>query len=208
MGRLITPSILNAAEFANSAGGDWKEKGISGLKDQLSRVYREDMPHYVTRGIEFENEVYRCAELPDGAIKASSEFLEIVELVRGGRFQQKAKFDLTVDGIRYTAYGKLDVLLPGKIIDIKVTGKYQPPWKYLNTAQHLIYSLATGINDFEYRVVVMNQDDNITEHYGIEWTSPGRDDTLAALTNHIQGFVKIIDSFGFTELYNQKFCLY
>ncbi len=208
MGKLITPSILGAVDFAKNAHGDWKQKGYDGLVRQLSRVYDKEMPAPIKRGIDFENKVYQCARRKEETWLASKDFTEIVSLVRGGRFQEKAKRNMTVDGIEYTYYGKLDVLMPGKIIDIKTTGKYQPPQKYLSTAQHLIYSWATYIPDFTYLVVVMNEQNQIEEYYLIDWTSPGEDEVGDQLARITRQFRKDLEDMELTELYLEKFCLF
>ena len=208
MGKLITPSILSAMDFAKNARGKWAESGKASLIKQLSRIYDKEMPAPVRRGIDFENRVYQCARKSPETWSASKEFSQIVDRVRGGEFQAKAKRDLEVDGVSYTCYGKLDVLLPDEIVDIKTTNKYRPPGHYLKTAQHLIYTWAKHIPDFVYLVIVMDDNDKIIEVYEIDFTSPGEVEVENQLIRTIRGFREDLEIMGLTDLYLSKFCLY
>lgn len=208
MGRLITPSILSAAAFAKGAHGKWRESSIEGLNNQLSRIYKKDMPHYVTRGLEFEKTVYNCCMARPGTFSGSDLFMEVVERCRGAEYQKTAKLDIEVDGTTYTTYGKMDVYFEDLILDIKVTGKWQPPHKYLDTAQHLIYAAAMGVKEFEYLVIVMDDDDKIIEHYPIHWEWQSREAVIEDIRNAIREFREYLESQKLWGIYNDKFCLY
>lgn len=208
MGKLITPSILNSMNFARSARGEWKEKGLADFKNQLSRIYADEMPAPIRRGLDFEDAVYKRARMLEGSWKGSPMFHEIVDQCRGGRFQVKAKKDMKVDGVNYTLYGKLDVDFPDRILDLKTTNKYRPPQKYLSTPQHLIYSWCTGKDKFTYLVVVLDEQNRIVEHYNIDWESPGREEVGRELERIIRDFRVGLEEMGLTELYLDKFCLF
>lgn len=221
MGRLITPSIMNAVDWAKNAptsiirpekGGDgkttWRARAFEDLTRQLSRCYSDEMPEPVKRGLDFEDAVYRRARMPEDSWKGSKEFGEIVSEARGGRFQVKTKRDITVDGIRYTCFGKLDIRHPKLIIDLKTTNKYKEPQKYLSTPQHLIYTWSERIPDFRYRVVVLDEKNRILEHYPVDFHSPGEAEVEAELTRRIRSFREYLEIEGLLDLYNEKFCLY
>ncbi len=208
MGKLITPSIMNSVAFAKNASGKWREKGRQDLFNQLSRIYPAEMPHAIRRGLDFEDRVYQCARMDPEHWTSSDAFRAVVDECRGGSFQAKAKRDISVDGEVFTLYGKLDVKFPELIIDLKTTNKRQPPGKYLGTPQHLIYSYSTGIKNFRYLVIVLDENDQIVEVYPIDWESPGEEAVENVLITKIRQFMKDLESFGMLELYHDKFCLY
>ncbi len=138
-------------------------------------------------GIEFENLVTDIAEgrfVPefetDGTVNKSSygngELMgydkyprwydaaaKVAGIVRGGQFQYKAKKTVTVGGIEFLLYGRLDVLKAGTIYDIKFTKNYDRG-KYFGSTQHPLYlKLIPEAREFTY--LISNGTDVWTETY-------------------------------------------
>lgn len=157
---LITPSLLNSFDFAVNAPPSWKVKAYRSLVSQIKREPFDPSPE-IQRGIEFENKVYdECRYLsdPDYVNDTSKQrypphFETVVKRCLHGDFQTVVKDKWTIDNDIFVLYGKLDVDLPEKIIDIKTTGNYKGPKQYLKTWQHIMYTLLTNKKFFEYVVV-------------------------------------------------------
>lgn len=143
-------------------------------------------------GLEFENLVTDIAEgrfIPefetDGTVNKSSygngELMgydkyprwyeaaaKVAGIVRGGQFQLKAKKYVTVNGIDFLVYGRLDVLNAGTIYDIKFTKNYDRG-KYFGSTQHPMYfELVPEAARFSY--LISNGTDVWTETYTREET--------------------------------------
>lgn len=219
MGKLITSSLINSVDWVRNCPRNYKEKAFQSLKNTLGRAKWDPTPA-IEQGIKFEDTVYRIlGEGKENDVKCSKEFRMFLDECKGGYFQSKAKYNLTVDGVDYFLYGKLDVEHTkmnrpphGHIIDIKTTGKWSGPAKYLDTYQHKIYCLAKKIPTFTYLVAVWQQEEyKIKEVHKVEYTVP--DSHWGALENDIKQ--KVWDTMDFirsfdelSELYDSKFCLY
>lgn len=144
---LITTSILDSYRWYKICPPNWRDRAYKSL---VSSIRREGYkPHKTAaRGIEFEKAVYRKAG------GGSELFNEIVGKCSGGRPQQVTKKTIQVQGRDVLLYGKIDVLFPHKIVDIKTTENYRGDDKYLGGWQHKIYLLCTGLNQFEYLVAL------------------------------------------------------
>lgn len=76
----------------------------------------------------------------------------VARIVRGGQFQYKAKKTVTVGGIEFLLYGRLDVLKAGTIYDIKFTKSYDRG-KYFSSTQHPLYlKLIPEAREFTYLI--------------------------------------------------------
>ena len=148
--RLITASIVGAIRWYNECPTSWRDKAEKDLKDQLGRVWRERDSPAQALGHNFETKVYQYA---DKTLDAGSDhFKWFVEQCRGGQFQRKASKYITLDGVEYCLYGKLDVWFPTIIKDIKTTSNYKGEAHYLESFQHPLYCYLENINDFAYIV--------------------------------------------------------
>lgn len=118
-------------------------------------------------GIDFEELVTSIA---NGAIwqtdkenKWYDAASSVARIVRGGQFQYKAKKTVTVGGIEFLLYGRLDVLKAGTIYDIKFSKSYDRG-KYFGSTQHPLYmELIPEARRFTY--LVSNGTDVWTESY-------------------------------------------
>jgi len=84
-------------------------------------------------------------------------------------FQAKAKKFVMFDNKEFILYGKIDVKLPNKIIDIKTTGNYRGQGSYLSGWQHKVYCLCEKIADFEYIVFEFNNLGLLTDVHRISY---------------------------------------
>jgi hypothetical protein len=215
MGLLITPSILNSADWLVDCPDSWKTRAFQGLKDALQRVFTSTKA--TEEGIYFENMIYSALEKDPKATHHDPTIAHFMEVCRGGDFQAKYTKDVKVDGETYTLYGKLDVDLPEIVLDIKTTGTYKKG-KYLATPQHLIYCLITGKEEFKYHVAEWKRDPSTGEflldkdghhvpgNYFIEefmvddWTELKKD-----IASRIKKFRRVLVDYDIEELYLEWF---
>lgn len=125
-------------------------------------------------GIDFENLVTQISDSP-GLFERYAEkprwydaARDIADIVRGGQFQFKARKAVSIDGMEFVLFGKLDVLKAGSIYDIKFSKSYDRG-KYYGSTQHPMYlELVPEAQDFTY--LVSNGADVWTETYTREET--------------------------------------
>jgi hypothetical protein len=119
-------------------------------------------------GLDFEDLVQVIAEhgsIPYGygEEKWYDAAAKVANIVRGGQFQYKAKNVVTVGGIEFLLYGRLDVLKAGTIYDIKFSKSYDRG-KYFSSTQHPLYlKLIPEAREFIY--LISNGTDVWTETY-------------------------------------------
>ena len=93
---------------------------------------------------------------------------KIANTIRGGQLQFKARKYVTVHGMDFLLFGKLDVLKAGDIDDIKFSKSYDRG-KYFSSTQHPMYmELVPEARRFNY--LVSNGTDVWTESYTREET--------------------------------------
>lgn len=209
MAKLITPTILNSLAFLQSTSKSWREKAYDDLYNSLARNYGpwEDAPEAIRKGVEFEDTVYKHANKTERG--GSEKFNQVCDMVKGGNFQKKSKKFLTLKGIEYCIYSKLDVRLPNKIIDLKTTMNYKGPQKYLDTIQHKFYCYTEDCLDFEYVVVTWDVGYTIDEIFVVPYHVDDMNLVEADIANATMNFVAFIDADPkLKEAYENKFCLY
>lgn len=111
---------------------------------------------FMIAGIEFEAECVATAENLEKGIDidytTSEGALEFGKIIAGGSFQAVGTKEVTIDGVDFLMYGRLDVLKAGVIYDIKRVVKYERP-KYKWSSQHGFYmDLFPNVKYFEYLV--------------------------------------------------------
>ena len=165
MSRLITPSLISSVDFCRTCPPSWKIQAYKSLQDMLGRIWAEPTVA-IKKGIFYENLIYDILQGKIDLKKRSDNMDKVLKYCEGGDFQHKSKQTVIIDGEEYCLYGKLDVYFPpsekysqGHIIDLKTTKKYSKS-KYLNTWQHIIYCLNTGISTFDYLVCLWNNPDD------------------------------------------------
>ena len=136
---LITPSLLNSWAYIwtcvdgvreaesdkvclEDKKADAQEKALQDFLKTLNREPIEDN-FFMRQGREFEDACYRGETC-------------VSPIIKGGAYQIVGTKDITIDGIRFLMYGRLDVLKGGIIYDIKRVMKYVPQ-KYLKSYQLL-----------------------------------------------------------------------
>lgn len=155
---LITPTLLDAYNFAKGAPPSWQERAYNGF---VSKIRREKtvFPEAAKKGIAFEDAVYRVCNqytkkgetvLPTNV--GSSHFQAVANACMGGEFQKVSKKYVTIDDLEVLFYSKLDVFFPDVIKDIKTTANYRGRMKYERGWQSKIYTWSLGVPRFEYIV--------------------------------------------------------
>jgi len=210
MAKLITPTLLNSLAWLEHCPSSWREKAQTDLMNTLSRNYGpwEEAPEAVRKGVEFENEVYKWAN-KDRAGRGSKKFNEVCDMVKGGNFQKKSKKFLTIDGVEYCIYSKLDVRLPNKIIDLKTTMNYRGQDKYLDTMQHKFYCYTEDCADFEYLVITWDIGYTIDRIIPILYHMDDILEVEQEIVDNVKHFVAFLErNSELEEAYENKFCLY
>ena len=227
--RLITPTLLNSYDWLSVAprsidqetGERWCDKAEAEFAAQVKREGKWQPNQPQQHGIDFENAVQRY-ELRRRSDRIQSEgltdmFKEFCKHVEGGRFQQVAKTVIQVGDTRYLLYGRIDVLLPEHIIDIKTTANYKGPESYRKTWQHRIYSLATGISGFTYLVACLDYDKSrdygsnrgnakLVDYKPVDIDMGGMKQQLVnEVSDQIRSMLSYIDDNGLREAYETKF---
>ena len=171
MSILVTQSLYGAIKFYENANEQWRTRAEKSLRNILARDYSEPMPEPVKRGIDFENAVYNILSRSnsDKESMGSEYFRAIVKACENGRVQEKVKFFLVIDDVEYCMYGKIDILKPELIIDLKVTGHWNrfSEDKYFNSMQHHMYCFGKKIPDFEYHIAVIPENTLRIQQYKI-----------------------------------------
>lgn len=121
---------------------------------QMLRGEKTKRNKYKDEGIRFENVLN--ATLNGAEIEPTHEWYkpitELCTTLRGSRQQVSVSKDITVDGIPFVLYGKLDYLKAGIIYDTKFSGTYRVG-KYLDSPQHPLYlTLVPDAYEFQYKV--------------------------------------------------------
>lgn len=207
MSLLVTSSFIDAVEWLEKAPPSWKERAFQGLMDQISRKPWDKPNPDVERGMKFEQTVYDCIEKKkhlDPTFKCSDEFKEFITECDGGQFQRKAKRFDVIDGKEFCLYGKVDVMFPDKIIDIKACASYGGSSKYLGKSQHLLYLFITEKTDFVYLVAEFGEIPNmkIKRVFRALYTVESRD------TLKEEVYARIRKAVGFVEQDKELWKLY
>lgn len=152
---LITPSLLNSWGWIRNCADSVTEsekdeisledkiynarlQAIEDFKKTLARIPSEPNK-FMQEGIEFEEECYKGNTC-------------ISPIIEDGAYQIVGKKYITVNGIKFLMYGRLDVLKGGIIYDIKRVWKYSLP-KYSKSYQHQFYfELFPNAYKFEYLI--------------------------------------------------------
>lgn len=152
---LITTSILDSFNWFNSCPPSWRDRAYASI---IGNIKREPWKPHPTakRGIQFESMIYAHARLQESE-EGTKYFQNIVDKCRGGKFQQVLKKEINVRGKTVVLYGKVDVLFPDRILDIKTTENYRGDDKYLSGWQHILYLYMSGLKEFTYLVALFEE---------------------------------------------------
>lgn len=224
MSRLVTASIIASVDWFMNCPDSWKQRAYEGLRDSLSRAPWEPTMA-IKKGIAFENDVYKILgnkeELESVRAKASDSFKFFLDECEGGRFQNKNKEYVDIDGEEYCLYVKEDAFFRkgdkrfpnGHIIDIKTSGKWGGRQKYLSTFQHKLYCLVEEIPTFDYIVAVWEDADGesrkIKSTHKIQYVVEDFDALREEVLKKVQQMVNFLQADEeLWELYTTKFSRY
>lgn len=192
---LLTHSLLSSWLYAmkDNPYADTTTES-NGYEDFLRALRREpsEQTEAMRNGIEFEDLV---TDIVNGDADTEHKWYEaaskVAKVIKGGQLQYKAKKKMVVAGEQILLYGRLDVLLAGRIIDIKFSKGYDRG-KYLGSTQHPTYlELIPEAEAFTYIV------SNGTE----VWTETYRRDETQDITQVIGLFLAYLKENGLWELY-------
>lgn len=142
MSRLITPTILDSFAWMKSCPSKvMREKAYEQLKNNLYRKPWEPS-EAVKRGIAYEDQVRKVAEdnyLNTQSVPLFPTALTMGLMMRSARWQVKIKTFMSINGVSYCLYGKVDCMRKDCIEDIKTTEKFGGEEKYLSMNQHIFY---------------------------------------------------------------------
>lgn len=145
---LITQSLLSAWQ--------WGLVLETGYEDFLKTLRREPIrPNKnMLLGQRFESVLN--ATLNGAEIEPAHEWYkpitELVSVLDGAQQQVAVSKDVTVHGVQFVLYGKLDYLKAGIIYDTKFSGTYHVG-KYLDSPQHPMYlALVPEAYEFQYKI--------------------------------------------------------
>lgn len=156
---LMTHSLLSSWLYAMEDDSDEdmtsERDSMAEFMQVLRREPTETTPA-MQKGIDFEDLVTRIAkgvECPGDPDEPTYEAaVTVADRVRGGTFQFKAYKNITVNGMDFLLYGRIDVLKAGEVIDIKFSGRYERG-EYFDSTQHPTYmELVPEANRFTYLV--------------------------------------------------------
>lgn len=167
---LVTHSLLASWLYAMKedpyADATTERDPYKEFLDVLNRV-PTPTTEAMQNGIDFEELVTSIANGAEWQTDKENKWYDaaakVAGIVRGGQFQYKAKKVVTVGGIEFLLYGRLDVLKAGTIYDIKFTKNYDRG-KYFSSTQHPLYlKLIPEAREFTY--LISNGTDVWTETY-------------------------------------------
>lgn len=130
---LITHSLLSEYAWLFKSGD------LEAFKSYLRREPKQQTTAMLD-GIQFENMVQAYCEgsPPPENHKWREGVIATGNIVKWGAYQAALSRDITVDGMDFVVYGKLDFLKAGTIYDTKYSTRYHVG-KYLKSTQHSVY---------------------------------------------------------------------
>lgn len=157
-------------------------------------------------GSEYEKQVQKLTQggKVTGQILPTAK--DMAALVADGVWQVTVKTYITIEEQRYVIWGKIDVLRPDGILDIKTTQEYKGEDKYLGTTQHIMYLHAahqSGWKHSKFKYLVSD----FHEIHQIEF-EVGDWDLLAVEAHRIiQAFLEFLkQNPKLQKAYETKFC--
>lgn len=203
MSNLITPTLLDSLDWYMKCPKTWKNKAYTDLYNKLNRIWTSNV--HVEKGTELENEAFKYSNQQKG----SKLFQQLCKDIQYGIFQHKCKKYIKVNDIEYCLYGKIDVLKPRQIIDIKTTMNYKGENNYLSKWQHKFYCLIKEISIFQYIVVEWTEDYQIKEIHYVDYLAQDFEKLKQNIIEKIIEFIGFLDIYPeLKEAYHNKFNLF
>lgn len=218
---LITSSLLDSFDWLKNCPKSWQKKAMDDFIGILRREKRPTSPE-CQRGIDFEDlvcrsgltdnnfvqhiaELYKSKGLQGEKLdKAIEVTYKIYELCVSGEQQKKVMKDIVIDGKEYHLFGYADIVKPNVIYDIKTTTHFKGDEAYLKRSQHRIYSICTGIEDFEY-LVADYKGCNVPQDFYEVYVKTNLDEDVKIISNRIKELIKFIDLSGLRKDYEEIF---
>lgn len=146
-------------------------------------------------GIDFENLVTDILHgQSDPANRWNEAAARIAYRIKGGVLQCKAMKRVTVNGVDFLLYGRLDALKAGEIIDIKFSRSYERG-KYIDSTQHPTYlEIVPEAHEFTYLI------SNGTE----VWSETYQREETPSIFPVISDFVDWLQVTGNMPIYREK----
>lgn len=207
-------TLINAVDWYLTApntpckdvdGETWKSIALQQLKGLIFKT-----PYVMLKekqqGITFEETLYKFSLTNKKG--RSEHFNSLLANIKGGIFQKwmpNLILNINYKDKHYNVSlcGKIDVLMPDKIIDIKTTNSYKQN-KYIYTYQHYIYCLGEQVTEFEYHVIEWDSYPNIKNYY-LEKFKVTLEELNSVykekLINKIIECLSVIDKLGYLEIY-------
>jgi len=202
MAKLITPTLFNSVDWLKKCPQSWKERAYNDLSNTLNRVYLQ-MPEAVQNGVDFEKKLMNfvagpktIADIKEENSNFKENLISAIQIIKDGEYQSKSKKVVEIDGIEYLLYGKLDVLLPDRVIDIKTTASYKGKSYYLSGWQHKFYCYNEYIDTFTYLVlelVSVNKVLKIRDIHCIEYYVKSFKDIGKEIVTKIESFLEFLE---------------
>lgn len=207
MSNLITPTLLDSLDWYMKCPPSWKERAYDGLSNTLNRVWVSNV--HVEAGMKLEKQIYEWANRDQEEWEGSKLFTEICNHVKGGNFQAKTKRIIDINGVEYCLYGKLDVLFPELIIDIKTTSDYKGKSNYLSKWQHKFYCYLKNIPEFIYIIAELEDLIKIKKVHYVEYRMENKEKVEEEIIEKVKEFMGFLDMYPeLKKAYHEKFCLY
>ena len=184
---LITQSLLSSWL--------WSYKMEDGYEDFLKTLRREPIQQTkaMLEGIRFENVLN--AVLKGAEIEPNHEWYapmsELYWTLRGAQQQAAMSKDITVQGVGFVLYGRLDYLKAGVVYDTKYSKTYHVG-KFRDSPQHAMYlALVPEAREFQYKICDGKY--VYTETYRPEETEP--------IERIIKSFMGFLDKMDLVDTY-------
>ena len=184
---LITQSLLSSFQ--------WGLRLENGYEDFLKTLRREPIQQNkaMLEGIRFEN----ClnAVLTGAEIEPIHEWhkpiMELYPTLYGAQQQASPSKNMTISGIEFVLYGKLDFLKAGVIYDTKYSKTYRVG-KYRDSPQHPFYfALVPEAYEFQYKIC------DGTYIY----TETYRPDEVEPIEKTITNFIRFLEKMNLTSTF-------
>lgn len=197
---LMTQSLLASWEYQwsnfekyNERAEEFQEKAWN---DFLSTLRRKPIPTSgaMQNGIDFENLVTDIIlGHGDPTHRWYNAAYEVARDVQGGQLQLVATKEVTVAGLCFLLYGRLDCLKAGIISDIKFSSKYDVG-KFFGSPQHPMYmELVPEAHEFTY----------IISNGSRVWHETYQREECGSIFDTIQEFIEYLKMVGLLPLYKE-----
>lgn len=210
MSKLITTSLFGSVKWFNTCPPSWKEKAFKDLTNMLSRIWIEPEKENIAakRGIEFEKQIQSICEAGTvETVECSKEFRAVLRECDGGQFQKKVKRYISIDGVEYCLYGKVDVWFPDILKDLKTTGRFKGRESFLGSMQHILYCYVERKTKFRYVVSEFDEDDGpISRNHMVDYEAPSLEDLERIIIEEIQKIMQFLK--GDEELWKMYSTIY